>query len=294
MMAPVLSRGKRTACAAALLLALPLTACSDDGSGNDEDAIELTGVPEDLAEAGAIRIGVKYDQPGIGLRPPGADSPEGFDIEIGRIIADRLGIEEENITWVEAVSESREQLLEGGSFDLVVASYSITDERRELVGQAGPYFTTGQQLLIRAEDEDVITSPDDLAGRQVCSVKGSTSLDRAVTDYAADPVGFTTYSECVDQLREDEVDAVTTDGAILLGYAAQRPNLFRVVGEPFSEERYGIGYPKDADGMCEFLTEVLEQSFDDGTWAEAFDTTLGMADVETPDPPEPDPCPSDG
>jgi glutamate transport system substrate-binding protein len=266
-----------------------LAACSDDG-GNDEDPIVLTGVPEDLAEAGAIRIGVKYDQPGIGLRPPGADAPEGFDIEIGRIIADRLGIEEENITWVEAVSESREQLLESGSFDLVVASYSITDERRELVGQAGPYFTTGQQLLIRSEDETAITGPDDLAGRQVCSVKGSTSLDRVATDYSADPVGFTTYSECVDRLREDEVDAVTTDGAILLGYAAQRPNLFRVVGEPFSEERYGIGYPKDAEGMCEFLTEVLERSFDDGSWAEAFDSTLGMADVEAPDPPELDRC----
>ena len=290
MMAPVLSRTRWTAFGAILLLVLPLGGCSDDGGGNDEDQIELTGVPEDLAEAGTIRIGVKYDQPGIGLRPPGADAPEGFDIEIGRIIADRLGIEEEDITWVEAVSESREQLLEGGSFDLVVASYSITDERRELVGQAGPYFTTGQQLLIRAEDEDVITGPDDLAGRRVCSVTGSTSLDRVVTEYDADPVGFTTYSECVDRLREDEVDAVTTDGAILLGYAAQRPNLFRVVGEPFSEERYGIGYPKDADGMCDFLNEVLERSFEDGSWAEAFDTTLGMADVETPDPPDLDPC----
>ncbi len=289
MMAPVLSRTRLTAFTAALLLVLPLAGCNDDG-GKDEDQIELTGVPQDLAEAGTIRIGVKYDQPGVGLRPPGADAPDGFDIEIGRIIADRLGIEEENITWVEAVSESREQLLEGGSFDLVVASYSITDERRELVGQAGPYFTTGQQLLIRVEDEDVITGPGDLAGRKVCSVKGSTSLDRVVTEYAADPVGFTTYSECVDQLREDEVDAVTTDGAILLGYAAQRPNLFRVVGEPFSEERYGIGYPKDADGTCEFLNEVLERSFEDGSWAEAFDTTLGMAEVETPEPPELDSC----
>lgn len=289
MMAPVLSRTRLTAFTAALLLVLPLAGCNDDG-GKDEHQIELTGVPQDLAEAGTIRIGVKYDQPGVGLRPPGADAPDGFDIEIGRIIADRLGIEEENITWVEAVSESREQLLEGGSFDLVVASYSITDDRREQVGQAGPYFTTGQQLLIRVEDEDVITGPDDLAGRKVCSVKGSTSLDRVVTEYAADPVGFTTYSECVDELREDKVAAVTTDGAILLGYAAQRPNLFRVVGEPFSEERYGIGYSKDADGMCEFLNEVLERSFEDGSWAEAFDTTLGMADVETPEPPELDPC----
>jgi len=284
----VLSRTRTTLVAAVLLSVLPLVACN--GDDDEDNPVELTGAPEQLAEQGTIRIGVKYDQPGIGLRPPGADAPDGFDIEIGRIIADRLGIDEADITWVEAVSDSREQLLEGGSFDLVIASYSITDERRELVGQAGPYFTTGQQLLIRTEDEGAITGPDDLAGLQVCSVTGSTSLERVEGEYDADPVGFTTYSECVDKLRTDEIDAVTTDGAILLGYVAERPKLFRVVGEPFSEERYGIGYPKDADGMCEFLTDVLETSYDDGSWAEAYESTLGMSGVETPAPPELDPC----
>jgi glutamate transport system substrate-binding protein len=234
---------------------------------------------------------VKYDQPGIGRRQPGADAPEGFDIEIGRIIADRLGIDEVDITWVEAVSDSREQLLEGGSFDLVIASYSITDERRELVGQAGPYFLTGQQLLVRTEDAETIAGPDDLGGVPVCSVTGSTSLERVETEYAANPVGHTTYSECLKRLRREEVDAVTTDGAILLGYAARQPDLYQVVGEPFSEERYGIGYPQDADGMCEFLTEVLETSFEDDSWAAAFESTLGQAGVETPEPPELDPCP---
>jgi glutamate transport system substrate-binding protein len=272
----------------ALALALGLAGCSDDG--DEQQPIELTGTPEQLAEQGTIRIGVKYDQPGVGLRPPGADAPRGFDIEIGRIIADRLGIDETAVTWVEAVSDSREQLLESGSFDLVIASYSITDERRALVGQAGPYFTTGQQLLVRAEDEDTITGPEDLEGLQVCSVTGSTSLERVESEYDADPVGYSTYSECVDRLRKDEIDAVTTDGTILLGYVAERPELFRVVGEPFSEERYGIGYPKDDDGMCEFLNDVLETSFEDGSWAEAFETTLGKSGVETPEAPELDPC----
>jgi glutamate transport system substrate-binding protein len=284
----VASRTMGTLLACALLGAPALTACGDED--DDRQRIELTGTPERLAEQGTIRIGVKYDQPGVGLRPPGADAPEGFDIEIGRIVADRLGMDEADITWVEAVSDSREQLLESGSFDLVIASYSITDERRELVGQAGPYFTTGQQLLVRTEDEDTITGPEDLAGLQVCSVTGSTSLDRVEADYDADPVGYSTYSECVDRLRKDEIDAVTTDGAILLGYVAERPKLFSVVGEPFSEERYGIGYPKDDEGMCEFLTEVLEAAFDDGTWAAAFESTLGRAGVETPEPPELEPC----
>ncbi len=284
------SRTMRSTLAGALLLGASLAGLAGCGDGDEPDPIELTGVPAQLAEQGTIRIGVKYDQPGIGLRPPGADAPEGFDIEIGRLVADRLGIDEVDITWVEAVSDSREQLLESGSFDLVIASYSITDERRERVGQAGPYFTTGQQLLVRSDDADDITGPGDLAGREVCSVKGSTSLERVGAEYDAEPVGFSTYSECVDRLRKEEVDAVTTDGAILLGYAAERPEQLAVVGEPFSEEHYGIGYPRDADGMCEFLTDVLEAAYDDGSWAEAFEATLGGAGVETPEPPDLDPC----
>ena len=187
MMAPVLSRTRWTAFGAILLLVLPLGGCSDDGGENDEDQIELTGVPEDLAEAGTIRVGVKYDQPGIGLRLPGADAPEGFDIEIGRIIADRLGIEEEDITWVEAVSESREQLLEGGSFDLVVAPTRSPTSAASWSARPGPTSPPASSSLIRAEDEDVITGPDDLAGRRVCSVTGSTSLDRVVTEYDRGP-----------------------------------------------------------------------------------------------------------
>ena len=273
-----------------VLCASGLSACDDGEKPDAGPAIELTGFAKDLADQDSIRIGVKYDQPGIGYREPGAPAPTGFDIEIGRIIANYLGIAEEDITWVEAVSESREQLLEGGSFDIVIASYSITDDRRAEVGQVGPYLLTGQQLLVRTADQAKITSPDDLAGLRTCSVEGSTSLDRVQDEYDAKPVGVLTYSECVNRLRDDEVDAVTTDGAILLGYAAQRPTQLAVVGEPFSEERYGIGYPKDAPGMCDFLNEVLERSFEDGKWATAFENTLGKSGEETPDPPELDPC----
>ncbi|QNN52258.1 glutamate ABC transporter substrate-binding protein [Nocardioides mesophilus] len=285
-------RFKRTKAAfAAAGLALTLAACGGDGGGSTD--VKVADNPEfdsgttmaKLSDAGKITIGVKFDQPGIGFLAPGADAPEGFDVEMGRIIAAQLGIDDSNIEWKETVSDNREPYIKDGTVDLVLASYSITDERRQVVGQAGPYYVTGQQLLVREEDKDSITTPEDAKGKKVCSVTGSTSLQRMVDEYGADPVPFATYSECVDQLENGTVDAVTTDGAILLGYAAEDPDKLEVVGEPFSEEKYGIGFKKGDEAMCTFLQDAIKKSFDDGTWAKAFESTLGESGVETPEPP---------
>jgi glutamate transport system substrate-binding protein len=286
---------KTKAVIAAVGLSLSLAACGGDGGGTE---VEVAENPEfesgttmaELADAGKVKIGVKYDQPGIGFLEPGAEAPTGFDIEIGRILAAGLGIEDGDIEWVETVSDNREPFLQGGRVDWVIASYSITDERRAVVGQAGPYYVTGQQLLVREEDKEAITTPEDTEGKKVCSVTGSTSLQRMEDEFGASPVPFATYSECVDQLLNGTVDAVTTDGAILLGYAAENPDELEVVSEPFSEERYGVGFSKGDTAMCEYITETLQAAMDDGTWAEAFEATLGESGVETPEPPQMDPC----
>jgi glutamate transport system substrate-binding protein len=283
------------AAVAAVGLSLVLAGCGGDGGETD---VEVAENPEfesgtkmaEIADRDSVKIGVKYDQPGIGFLEPGADEPSGFDIEIGKILAGELGVAPEDIEWVETVSENREPFLQNDRVDMVLASYSITDERRQVVGQAGPYYVTGQQLLVREEDKDKITTPEDTKGLKVCSVTGSTSLQRMEDEYGASPVPFATYSECVDQLENGTVDAVTTDGAILLGYAAENPDELEVVGEPFSEERYGVGYNKQATEMCQFITDTLQKAMDDGTWAEAFEATLGESGVETPEPPEMDPC----
>jgi glutamate transport system substrate-binding protein len=292
---------KTTALALGAMLALALTACGDDASTDDSssDHIDVT-VAENpsfeagttmakLAEAGTMTIGVKIDQPGIGFLQPGEEIPTGFDIEIGRLIAAGLGIEDTDVTWKETISANRETFIQGGDVDIVLASYSITDDRRKVVGQAGPYYVTGQQLLVSEDNKDTITGPDDLAGVKVCSVSGSTSLDNAEAK-GAKPVPLDTYSECVEQLQNGTVDAVTTDGAILLGYAAQDPDNLEVVGQPFSEERYGVGYKHGDVDMCEYISEILKQAVDDGSWAEAFEATLGQSGVETPPPPPVDPC----
>jgi glutamate transport system substrate-binding protein len=278
---------------------LSLAACGDaggddEGSGTDVEVAENAADEFDdgtrmkeLAESGEITIGVKYDQPGIGFRGATDDMPSGLDPEMGKILAADLGIAPEDITWKETISDNREPYLQAGEVDLVIASYSITDERREVVGQAGPYYVTGQQLLVRSDSD--IESLDDIQGTEVCSVTGSTSLENVEAE-GARPRGFDTYSECVDQVLSGTVDAMTTDGAILLGYAAENPDELKVVVEPFSEERYGIGYSKDSPEMCEWINGALEESFEDGSWEEAFQSTLGEAGVETPDTPELDPC----
>jgi glutamate transport system substrate-binding protein len=282
--------------AAAMTLALAACGGSDGGGETNVEVAENADFEQgttmaDLAEQGSITIGVKTDQPGVGFTEPGADEPTGFDIEMGKYVAAQLGISEDNIEWKETVSDNREPFLQNNTVDIVIASYSITPERLAIVGQAGPYYVTGQQLLVREADKGKITGPDDLAGAKVCSVTGSTSLDTVQQEYGADPVPFDTYSACVRQLMNETVDAVTTDGAILLGYEAQDPENLQVVGPEFSEERYGIGYPdKNDTQMCQFLNDTIEQSYQDGYWKQAFESTLGESGVKTPKPPQPDPC----
>ncbi len=276
------------ALAIAAVLAFSLAACAEDEAApevNTEASFPAGSTMAELAEQGSITIGVKSDQPGIGFKDPATGEYEGFDIEMAKIVAAELGFEPDEIDFTETVSDNREPFLQAGRVDLVLASYSITPERRQIVGQAGPYYVTGQQLLVREEDKDTITGPEALEDVEVCSVTGSTSIETVETEYGATPVGFDTYSECVEQLKNEQVDAVTTDGAILLGYAAEAPDELEVVGEEFSEERYGIGFAKEDGDLCEFLKQTIQESYENGSWQEAFNATLGQAEVEAPEPP---------
>ena len=277
---------------AAVGLSLSLAACGgEDSEGIDtadvEAAGDLSGTPKELSDAGTIKIGVKYDQPGIGYKEPGSDVPSGMDIEMGRIVAARLGIADDDIEWVETISDNREPFLEDGTVDLVLASYSITDERRQVVGQAGPYLVTGQQLLVGADSD--IESVEDVKGEEVCSVTGSTSLDNIEAE-GAKPVGFDTYSECVEKVLDGTVAAMSTDGTILAGYAAQNEGDLKVVGDEFSEERIGVGYSIDRPEMCQWIVDTITEAYDDGTYEEAFNSTLGPSGVEVPELPEMDAC----
>jgi glutamate transport system substrate-binding protein len=285
---------RRTALVATLsVVALTAAACgSDDDSSTPEP--EVAEAPEfeagttmaEISEAGTIRVGTKFDQPGFGLENLEGEV-EGFDVEVAKIIAGALGIAPEDITFEQTPSAVREEVLEGDEVDMVVATYTINDERKAQVDFAGPYYVAGQDLLVR-EDDDSINGPDDLAGKKVCAATGSTPIQRIRDDYPdAEPVEFDTYTECVDQLEQDQVDAVSTDDIILAGYAAdpKYEGKFRVVGETFSDEPYGIGLKKGDTAFRTFLNDTLEEMYEDGSWKKAFDATLGASGSEAPEPP---------
>ena len=237
-----------------------------------------------LNEAGTVTIGTKFDQPLFGLMGP-SGIPEGFDVEIGKIIASNLGIAEEDIEWVETVSANREPFIENGQVDFVVATYTINDKRKEVVSFAGPYYMAGQSILVLADNED-ITSEADLVGQPVCSVTGSTPAAK-LEEIGATPVLTDTYSNCLEPLRNGTVVAVSTDNVILAGLAAQNEGEFKVVGEPFTSEPYGIGLALEDDDFRMWINDVLEASYEDGSYEAAWNETAGTV-LPFVEPPAPD------
>jgi glutamate transport system substrate-binding protein len=281
---------------------LTLTACnsgtpggspSEGGTPSDEasgtwfevaDGVTIDGSPtfDAISERGSVKVGVKEDQPGLGYLDPTTGDRTGFDVDIARWIAASLGYDEDKIEFTAIPSANREQAIVNGDIDYYVGTYSITDKRKEQISFAGPYFITGQGLLVAADNDD-ITGPDDLAGKNVCSATGSTSIQRIKDEYPdATTTEFDTYSQCVEQLKSGQVDAVTTDEAILIGYAAQDPDNLKVVGDVFSEERYGVGLAKDDTALQEFINTMFTDGGD--IWQAIFDKNLGPAGIEGEQP----------
>jgi glutamate transport system substrate-binding protein len=256
------------ALAIAGLTATGLAACGDDsGSGSGSSGGEK------------VTIGIKFDQPGIGLKE-GANYT-GMDVDVATYVAKELGYGD--ITFKESPSAQRETLLANGQVKMIFASYSITDARKEKVSFAGPYLTAGQDLLVKADNTD-ITGPDTLNGKKLCSVTGSTSAQK-VKDKFAKTVQlqeYDTYSKCVEALGAGAIDALTTDNTILAGYASQEANKgkFKVVGKTFSTERYGVGLKKGDTETCTKVNDALKKMVDSGEWQKAFDKNLGASGLK--------------
>jgi glutamate transport system substrate-binding protein len=291
---------RRTALVATLsVVALTAAACGGDDESSAPEP-EVAEAPEfeagttmaELAEQGTIRVGTKFDQPGFGLENLEGEV-EGFDVEVAKIIAGALGIAEDDIEWVQTPSAVREDVIEGDEVDMVVATYTINDKRKERISFAGPYYEAGQQIMV-ASDNDTIDGPDSLKDNpdaKVCSVTGSTPAEQ-IKEYLADPgqlVLFDEYSQCADSLRNGQVDAVTTDNVILLGFVSESDGAFKLVGEQFTEEPYGIGITKGDVAFCEFINETLADNED--AYTEAWEATAGQVEgTETPELPEAAPC----
>ena len=276
-------RAGRVALAAAgsALMVTTLAACGGDAEPNASPPL----VPG-ASSGGRLTIGIPVDEPGLGLKD--GDSYSGFDVETATYVAKALGVPKENITFVEAEGDTRQQLLTSGGADLIVSTFSITDERKQVVDFAGPYFDASQDLLVRRNEED-ISGPATLGGRTLCTVPGTTSADNVLQRYRGriTLLEKPRYSECVAALAASEVDAVTTDDVILAGFAAEPEyrGKLRVLGKGFSTERYGIGVKKGDADLVTKVNAALEQYVADGSWKAALQKTVGPSGYRLPGPP---------
>ena len=246
-----------------------------------------------LQQKGKIVVGTKFDQPGFGLKNPTTGKVEGFDVEIAKLIA--VGIfggevadVESKIEFVESVSKNREPFIQDGKVDIVVATYTINDTRKQVVDFAGPYFVAEQDIMVK-KDDTTIKTVTDLNGKKVCTAKGSTS-EKNVRAKApqADVVLFDTYSQCAEALTDGRVVAVTTDNTILAGLVQSSTGAFKLIKAPFSEEPYGIGLKRGDQAFRDFINDRLEEIYEGDEWADAFSATLGKIGLETPEPPDVD------
>ncbi|NJP52732.1 glutamate ABC transporter substrate-binding protein [Streptomyces sp. SBST2-5] len=261
------------ASAAVFALALTATACGGDDGGDSSSSGSGGGKK--------IKIGIKYDQPGLGLKEPDG-SFSGFDVDVARYVAKELGYNEDQIEWVETKSADRENALARGDVKFIAATYSITDERKEKVDFAGPYLLAHQDLLVKKDSD--ITEATDLNDKKLCSVTGSTSAQNVKKDFA--PKAQLTqrggYSECLSALQSGAVDALTTDDSILAGYAAQDQykGQFKLAGLKLSNENYGIGVKKGDTETVNKINAALEKMVKDGAWEKAVEENFGPADYK--------------
>jgi glutamate transport system substrate-binding protein len=272
--------------AALAALALAAVGCGDDGDDtatpSDKPSFAAGSTMERIQKAGVLKVGTKFDQPLYGEKQLNGDIT-GFDVEIAKIVAKAIGVKAE---FQEAVSKNREPFIKAGTVDIVVATYTINDKRKLEVSFAGPYYQTGQSILVK-DDNTAITKKEDLAGKRVCSVEGSTPAERIKEQVpTAKLTLLAAYGECVEAMKNNQTDAVTTDEAILLGLISKNEDFkMKLAGEQFSTEPYGIGLAKDDKAFRDFINDTIEKAISDGSYKAAYDATVGKVAPEMPTPP---------
>ncbi|MFR9798988.1 glutamate ABC transporter substrate-binding protein [Streptomyces sp. MS06] len=263
------------ASAAVLTLALAATACGGDDSSSGSSG-----------SSSKIKIGIKFDQPGLGLKQP--DGFSGFDVDVATYVAKQLGYQPDQIEWVETKSADRENALQRGDVKFIAATYSITDKRKAKVDFAGPYLLAHQDLLVKKDS--TITKATDLNKKKLCSVTGSTSAQNVKNDFAQDAQlrEYGGYSECIAGLQSGAVDAVTTDDSILAGFAAQDKykGQFKLVGAKLSNENYGIGVKKGDTELLNKINDALKKMESDGAWQQAVEKNFGPAGYQNEPAPQ--------
>jgi len=269
--------------------AFAVAACGDDeeeepagggGGGQSAEQFDPSTTLGKIQENREITIGVKYDVPPFGFQNPQTDSVEGFDVDLGKAVAEKLGVEPK---FIEAISDNRIPFLQDGTADLILSTMTINAERAQEIEFSNPYYVASGRILTKSDSP--IKGLEDLAGKRVCTALGST-YEETIREQApkADLKLVDSYSECLELIQNGAVDAVSTDDVILTGMVIQDDTL-HMVGDELTTEPYGAGIKKGETEMVDFVNGVLEEMKQDGRWQEIYDKWVGQYVEKKQDPP---------
>jgi glutamate transport system substrate-binding protein len=275
---------------ALVLGALLVAGCGDDDDedegGGGEPAAEAKQFPADttlgkIQKAGEITIGVKFDVPPFGFKNPQTNEVEGFDVDMGKFIAEDLGVEPK---FIEAISDNRIPFLERGTVDLILSTMTINAERDMEIDFSEPYYIAQGRILVPKGSD--IKGLEDLGGKRVCTALGSTYEETIRTEAPdADLKLVDTYSECLELLQNEAIDAISTDDVILTGMIIQDDSL-EMVGDQLTTEPYGVGIKEGDKQLKGFVDDVLKKAEDDGRWEETYQKWVGRHIDQQQQPPE--------
>lgn len=262
----------------------------------DDAAIQASAWATKIKEAGQLKRGGTVANQVFSLADTSGGNPTGFDAGITQLLARYILGEDgaDKVEYIDTTVDTRETLVQNGTVDCVIATYSITPERLEVINFAGPYYLSGTAIQVRTEDAESISGPADLTGKNLVTQSNSTGI-QAIEDNVTDPGDVQQLPDnesCVAALKQGRADAYVLDQGVLLGNSKADPDV-TVVGEPFVDDPYGIGLSKDNEDALEFVNTFLQAIIDDGTWEKLWTATVGeVIDGEAPEPPVPGELPA--
>ena len=275
--------GKRALLYAMVALGVLAAACGGGSSGTSSTPTPTAAAQSfppgstmaAIASKGTITIGVKYDVPLMGLMDPTTQKVDGFDIAIAKELAKDMGLKENQVKFVEAVTANRIPFLTDDKADLMISTFTITDERKQQIDFSRPYYVAGQSVMVK-KDNTTIKGVDDLAGKNVCAQSGSTS-EAAIQQKVptAHLLSLQVLSACVQAMKDGRVDAVSTDDIQLAGFAIADKDV-KMVGGQFTVEPYGIGIKKGKTDLLTFVNDDLTKMLQDGRWEKIYTQYLSQ------------------
>lgn len=241
---------------------------------------EITADVQKIIDRGVLKVGCKSDIPNFSLQNTATGEYEGFEDDLAYTIAGEIfgcsmeeAKEKKLVEFQGVTAKTRGPLLENGEIDLVIATFTITDERKETYNFSTPYYTDAVGLLVNKDSG--IASIEDLDGKIIGVAQSSTTKDGFEAYIAEKGIDikpefqeFDGYPALAQALATKQIDCFSVDRAILSGYVNDSNMLLE---DRFAEQDYGVASAKENTGLAELVEKKVTSMLDDGSMKELQD-----------------------